>query len=109
MTDLPDFAIARTCTARFPHLPRPALATLVGHLDGLAAALSPDDRSVLVALLAGGGLAPAVRAWWVQRRPALARASLERAWAAELRRQGLPFVSLPDRPWPALRTWDVTT
>ncbi|GJG89465.1 hypothetical protein tb265_46460 [Gemmatimonadetes bacterium T265] len=98
-------AVARACAARFPGLPRRARARLVDYLDRLVRALPPDDRSVFVALVEGGGLEPAVIGWWIRGRPRLARASLELVWAAELRRQGLPFVPLPVLPWPEVPAW----
>ncbi|GJG84856.1 hypothetical protein tb265_00370 [Gemmatimonadetes bacterium T265] len=97
----PARAIARACATHFRDLPLPALAVLVGHLDGLADELPPDDRSVLVAPVEDGALEPAVLAWWRQQRRDLARRYLARAWAAALKRDALPFVPLPDVPWPA--------
>ncbi|GJG84857.1 hypothetical protein tb265_00380 [Gemmatimonadetes bacterium T265] len=93
-------ALARACTARYVDLPLPALAVLIGHLHGVAAAVPPDDRPVLVALVEDGALDGAVRDWATHARPDRAQRALAAAWDAALARERLPGVPLPDLPWP---------
>ncbi|GJG84843.1 hypothetical protein tb265_00240 [Gemmatimonadetes bacterium T265] len=81
-------------------LPPRAAGALLAYLAALAARVPPDDRSVLVALVARGALAPALAAW-AAGYPGKAWARLNGAWTEALLREELPYSPLPVLTWPA--------
>ncbi|GJG86838.1 hypothetical protein tb265_20190 [Gemmatimonadetes bacterium T265] len=95
-------AVARAAHGGLAGLPGPGAARLLDYLTALVTALPPDDRSVLLALIARGDLARAARSWCCGRNAPKAHARLDAAWRAALARERLPFVPLPALDWPAL-------
>ncbi|GJG89466.1 hypothetical protein tb265_46470 [Gemmatimonadetes bacterium T265] len=95
-------AVAHAARRGLAGLPGPGAAALLDYLTALAAALPPDDRSVLLALIARGDLTRAARSWCCGRNAPKAHARLDAAWRLALARERLPFVPLPALDWPAL-------